>query len=468
MTRTKKLIQNSIIFTLGNIGSKLITFIMVPLYTYIFSKSEYGEIDVLITTVNLFLPIITLSIFDSVFRFSMDKKENKSAILSSGLMVTVILSLVAIIFIPLLSFWHIRFGIYFTLILIIMSIFTLIQNFARAIGHSKVYATAGIINGLTFAILNIIFLFILKLGIKGYFISYVISLFVAIIYISLMIKIWNYIDVRSFSIENTIKMLKYSIPLIPNSLAWWLTNDASRFFILAYVGVTGNGIFAVANKIPSLLNMMFNIFTQAWQISAVEEYDSSDSDSYYSSIFNTLMSYLFLIVGCILIIIKPLLNTVVSSNYTDVWEYVPVLLFSATFSNLSGFLGTVFLAAKKTTGLFTTTGIGMIVNVLFSWILTSKIGIIGTSLGGAIGFLVVMIIRLHTIKKYIYVKIDWKKFLFSLTGTIMMSCGIYLSGLNEELVLLIGLTILIVTNFSIFKLVYKLLSQFIERLNKSK
>lgn len=465
MERTKKLISNSIIFTLGNIGSKLIAFLMVPLYTYTLSSSEFGQVDVLITTVNLLLPIATLSIFDAVFRFSMDRNVDNTAILTSGLIVTVFLAFMGMLFYPVLVFANIPHTLYFILILVTTSLFTLIQNFSRAIGKSKLYATSGIVNGFMFATLNILFLVILKIGIIGYLLAYLLSLICATIYVSLMLKIWRYIKINSFSLSIVKQMLRYSIPLIPNSLAWWFTNDASRFFILAYVGVAGNGIFAVANKIPSLLNMMFNIFTQAWQISAVEEYDSKDSSLYYSSIFNTLQSFLFLVIGGILIIIKPILQFVISSDFPNVWKFVPILLFSAVFANLSAFLGTVFLAAKKTSGLFTTTVVGMVINITISWILTPYLGINGTSLGGAIGFCIVMLVRLNSINKYIHVQVDWFIFTLSMISTILMSYAIYLSGFYQYLFMGIGFAILLISNFSVIKSTYSLLKNFRSKKN---
>lgn len=460
MERTKKLISNSIIFTLGNIGSKLIAFLMVPLYTYTLSSSEFGQVDVLITTVNLFLPIATLSIFDAVFRFAMDKNANPTAVLTSGLIVTVFLAFIGMLFYPILVFFNIPHTLYFVLILVTTSLFTLIQNFSRAIGKSKLYATSGVVNGLMFASLNVLFLVVIKTGIIGYLLAYLLSLLCATVYVSLMLKIWKYIKLKSFSMTIMKQMLGYSIPLIPNSLAWWFTNDASRFFILAYVGVAGNGIFAVANKIPSLLNMVFNIFTQAWQISAVEEYDSKDSSSYYSSIFNTLQSFLFLTIGGIIIVIKPILQFAISSNFPNVWKFVPILLFSAVFANLSAFLGTVFLAAKKTSGLFTTTIVGMIINITLSWILTPHFGINGTALGGAIGFCIVMFVRLHSINKYIHVQIDWVMFILSVFSTVLMSCAIYLSGVYQYLLLGLGLTVLLGSNFSLIRSIYNFLKNY--------
>lgn len=77
MERYKKLLGNSAIFALGNLGSKLISFVLVPFYTFVLSRSQFGTVDLITSGTNFLLPVITLSIFDAVFRFTMDKHQDK-------------------------------------------------------------------------------------------------------------------------------------------------------------------------------------------------------------------------------------------------------------------------------------------------------------------------------------------------------------------------------------------------------
>lgn len=452
MERNKKLFSNSIIFTIGNLGSKFISFFMVPLYTYALTTSQFGTVDLIITTVNLFLPIASLSLFDAVFRFAMDKDADNSRVLTSGICTTLMLSMVVSLLSPLLGLLHIKYSGYFVAILISTALFTLVQNFARAIGKTLTYAVAGIVNAFTFAALNILFLIYLKTGIVGYLESYLLAILCSLIYVCISLKIWRFISVGSYSFKLTKRMLAYSIPLIPNSLAWWLTNDANRFFILTFVGVAGNGLYAVANKIPTIMNMFFNVFTQAWQISAVDEYESKDNSEYYSSVFKFLQSLLFILVGAFLFIEKPFMKVFVSADYYIAWKYIPLLLIMALFSNMSAFLGTTYLAAKKTTGILVTTILGMGINLLVSFILTPKFGIYGTSFGGMLGFFMVVMMRIKDLKNIIEIKMPWKLFTISLFGTSIMTLGLYQNNRFYELGLLgLGFFIIVCMNFEMIK-----------------
>lgn len=449
MNRTKKLFTNSIIFVIGNMGSKLISFFMVPLYTYYLSTKQFGTVDLLLTTINLCLPLVSLSLYDAVFRFIMDKKINHSQIITTAFLATVVLASISGIIISFFNFLQKPYLILFGCILLFTAIFTMFQNFVRAIGHSAIFAFSGILNTIIFATVNILLLIVLKWGILGYLLSYLIGIFSSTVFLVVKEKLWTYIRIYNFSYKQLKIMLRYSIPLIPNSLAWWLTNDASRFFILMFVGVAGNGIFAVANKLPSIINVFFNVFTQAWQISAVDEFSSKDKSKYFSSVFKYLFGIQVILVATFLFILRPFVSVLFSTQYIDAWKFVPIMLLSVLFSNLSAFLGSIYLAAKKTTGIFTTTIIGMVVNLSLSFTLTPKFGIYGTCIGGALGFLIVVLVRIRDVKKFVKIVVPWKNFIFSITLIVLMNLVLFVGDIKIRY-LLISIFYVLITRSNIF------------------
>lgn len=424
--RYKKLMNNSLTFSVGNLGSKLINFLLVPLYTYVLTTSQYGTVDVLTTTVAVFLPIVSLSIFDAVFRFLMDKNENEKSVFTNGLLVTLYSAALMMVAYPILLFLKIPFAFSFLIILFLNVLLAIFQNFTRAVGFVKIFALTGIVNAFTLGLFNILFLVIFKFGIYGYLFSIIFSLICSIIFISLTTKIWRFIDLQYLSFKEIKRFLEYSIPLIPNSLSWWMTNDASRFFILFFVGVSGNGLFAVSNKIPTILSVFFSIFAQAWQISAVSEFDQDDASDFYSKVFNLLISFSFISVGFFVLFIKPFMSIYVSSDFFKAWQYVPVLLLAATFSNFSSFLGTIYLAAKKTSGIFFTTMFGMIINVLACVLLIPVIGVHGAGVGGTLGFLTVTLLRYFQTRKILVININWRASVISFLIILIMT-GILLA-----------------------------------------
>lgn len=427
MNNYKKLLNNSIIFAIGNLGSKIIGILMVPLYTYYFTTGDYGRLDLITTTVNLIVPICTLSIFEATFRFAMDKDENPKSILTNTLVVTV----GGIFFLILLSpFFMINKTISKNLIYVILlisfqSIQVLFAQFIRAIDKIKLFALNGILMAVNLALLNILFIVVLKWGLSGYLLSLVLSNLAAILIFFFYGKLWRFIDLKLIEKKTLHRLLIYSVPLIPNTFLWWLTNVSNRYFIVLFMSASANGLFAVANKIPTLLSMLNSIFTQAWQISAVEEFDSKN-ENFYSDMFNVLAFILFLGSSIILLVLKPVFSIIIANNFFESWKYVPILLLGVIYSSFSNFYGVNYLAAKRTSGVLKTTIYGGFANILLNLILIPTLGLNGAGLATAISFCIIWILRIKDSKNIIDIKIDKKRLIIMNILFISQSALMYL------------------------------------------
>ena len=95
--RNKYLAKNTAVFIIGNIGTKLINFLMVPLYTYALSTEQYGTVDLITTLVMMLAPILILNVNESILRYSLDQERNKNEILSIGI-VSIVFAFVLALF----------------------------------------------------------------------------------------------------------------------------------------------------------------------------------------------------------------------------------------------------------------------------------------------------------------------------------------------------------------------------------
>lgn len=408
MNKYKKLLNNSVLFAIGNLGSKLITILMVPFYTYELSTTQFGDVDLITTTVNMFLPIISLSAFDAVLRFVMDKKEKKEVILTNALFITLCGSIFFLFILLAASFLkNIKNLEYLYLILVSQVIQSTFSEYARAIGKIKLFALNGILGTFVTAISNIILIHNFKLGIDGYLISMIVASFSCIVFLYYKLHLCYKIQIKYIKINQLKKILKYSIPLIPNALSWWATNASNRYIILFFLGMSANGLFAVANKIPSILSILNSIFFQSWQLSAIEEFESDSKDEYYTNIFSAYIQLLFICTSGIIFILRIFLKFWVSSAYYSCWKIVPFLLLSVIYSSISSFLGTNYIAAKKTVGVMTTTFIGAIINVIFCLLFIPYFGVNGAGIASALSFLFICVYRLRDTQKFVRIKIDY-------------------------------------------------------------
>mgnify|MGYP003297786534 CR=1 FL=1 len=394
------LLKNSLIFTLANFGNKLITFIMVPLYTYVLEPEAYGTIDIVTTTSSLVIPIVFMCVSDAVMRYTMSTKYEKEDILTNGIFIY--FQGLLITFFAMLLFG--RFPIieqykwFFFGVLASNGLLLIFNQFLRSIDKVKEFAINGVLYTFSFVSCNIIFLLWLKRGINGYLCSMIIANTICIIYAFIMARAWRYL-VKHPSKEVLKIMLKYSVPLIPNSLMWWIMDASDKFVIAYFLGVNANGIYAIAKKLPTIIDTFHGIFNQAWQISAIQENDTDNAIEFTSSIYKTYTILLFCVVSLLMVVSRPMVKYLLAAEYSESWKYIPLLLLSVALSSLSGLLSANFIANEKTGIIFKTTVYGAIINTVLNIVMIPIMGINGAAFATAFSFLVVLLIREQRIIK---------------------------------------------------------------------
>lgn len=103
MDKYKKLISNTMIFAIGTFSSKVLVFLLMPLYTRVLNNADYGVVDLIIQTGNLLIPIVSVGIINAVVRFGLDDSTSKSDVFSTGF-ITILCGFTALVlFQPLLA-----------------------------------------------------------------------------------------------------------------------------------------------------------------------------------------------------------------------------------------------------------------------------------------------------------------------------------------------------------------------------
>ncbi|RYL98453.1 polysaccharide biosynthesis protein [Sporolactobacillus sp. THM7-7] len=429
MNRYKKLAVNSIIFAVGNFGSKLISLLLVPLYTYYLSTEQFGTVDLITTTITLLLPFFTMSVYEAVLRFVMDRNYDRRSVLSNALILTGIGLLIAFFIYPIFVriFPFHDFMLYFYLFLFTKSVNNSLMQFIRAEGKVKLFASVGIISALIVLIGSLIFLVQWNMGTAGYLLSLISADLVSCAIMILFGKVYRHFSIRSLDLNLLREMLIYSMPLIPNALMWWIMAVSDRYFITYFVGIGANGLYAMANKIPNILNMVNSIFFQAWQMSAIEEAGSKEKDTFFTNVFHIFATTMFLCTSGLLVFLKLLMEIVIAPAFYQAWAYVPFLLLAVVFASFSGFLGTNYIAAKKTMGAFRTSVIGALVNVALNFMLIPTIGTNGASLSTMISFLVIWILRMIETSRFVTIQLNLWKMSAALAVLLIQIAVLYLS-----------------------------------------
>lgn len=403
MSRYKVLFNNTLIFTISNFASKILSFLMLPLYTRVLSSEEFGSGDLVVLTVSLLMPTLTLSIAEGALRFALDENEDKKQVFSFGLKIIFIGFLLLVLLFPLILIIPVinDFALLFYLIYFSQTLNRYCNQFIRGINKIKLIGIVGVIQTFVTVVSNIFLLVVFKYGVEGFLLSIVIANTVAFLVLFIFGGLSKYIILQTTNKRLNLGMIKYSLPLTPNSLSWWLNNSANRYVISVYSGISELGLFSAASRIPTILITFQNIFMQAWQLSAITEFNKKNSAEFFSQTYK--MLNFAMVVGCsvLILLIKPISAILFGTEFSDAWKLVPFLLISVIFGALSGFLGSINVAVKKTKTLFTTTLVGASIGVVLNLIFVPKYGAIAASVIAAISYFVIWIMRVLESKKYI-------------------------------------------------------------------
>lgn len=407
----KTLMSNTILISIGTFSSKLLVFLMTRFYTGFLAPSDYSTADLITQTANLLFPIISLGVTEGVFRFALDKAEDRRSVFSSGFFIITLGAVLFGVIVPILCLVKDFQGFIWLIVVYTMAscYHSLCAQYIRALGKTGLFAVQGIINTAMVIVLNIVFLAGFRLGVTGYVLSVVVADSLCTLFLFIKEKLWREM---TFKINKSVAwaILKYSIPLIPTTVFWWITSVSDRYMVNGIIGSEANGLYAVSYKLPTLLTLVSTIFMQAWQFSAVTEEgkDLEEHARFFGGVWRSFQAVMFLAGSVVIAFAKPAMMLLTTDEYYSAWEYVPLLSISMVFTAFVSFLGTVYVVRKKSNVSFITSIPGPLSNILLNFLLIpSLLGVQGAAIATVTSYLLVFVIRMLNVKKYISFKLYW-------------------------------------------------------------
>ena len=201
-------------------------------------------------------------------------------------------------------------------------------------------------------------------------------------------------------------MLKYSIPMMPTIILWWIINVSDRYMITYFIDSSANGLYTAASKIPNFVIMFSSIFIDAWQLSAVDEYDNDGKAEFFTKVFRIYSGGVFTASAGLILFCQLFTKILVADSYYDSWQYVPILIISTTLSCFVNFLASVYMASKKTVMGTVTAFAGAVTNFVLNLILIPILGANGATIATVSAFVVVFVTRAINTRKYVKINFN--------------------------------------------------------------
>lgn len=410
MSKKTALMKNTMIIFCGKVCTQLISFFLLPLYTGYLSTGDYGVVDLITTYVTLLVPIITLELEMSIFRYLVDSrgkdKEIKKLMSNNFLILLISLCIFTFIYIIVIQFFKFDFK---WLILFDIIICTLSGNFlqiSRGMGKTLDYSISCIITGAFTIVSNILLIAVLRLGARGMIISMALANGLGALYLFVRLRLYKLINFKLVDKRLIKDMYHYSIPLVPNGISWWIVNVSDRSIISFFLGAGANGLYAVSNKFSTILSSLLGIFNLSWSESAALHINSPDRDEFFSDISNTVIK-LFTSLGVGMIACIPFVfPLLINSKYNDAYFQIPILVLGAVFNVVICLYSAIYIAKKMTKQVASVSIIGAIINIIINVIFIKYIGLYAASISTAVSYFVMMVYRHIDLKKYIDIKYE--------------------------------------------------------------
>lgn len=429
-SRGKYLAKNTLIFTLGDIGSKIISFFLIPLYTNHLSTRQYGTADLITTIATVAVPVITLNIGEALMRFGLDKDADHEKNTQIGSFMLLVATIIGLVIFPICGritdVSSYAGYVYFYILSLAASQIYLCD--LRGKEMLLKYSIGSILVTFLTAIFNIVFLVGMHMGIEGYLMAYGIANFATAIYALIAGKGYRAFGFSRLDKRLMRQMAKYSFVLIPNAFMWWIMNSSDRIMVTAMVGAAANGIYAISYKIPSIVSTATNIFNRAWSYSAIREENAVDEVEYNNQMLRMLTGLVMLVGIFILAITKPFLRIYVAPSYYEAWKYTPFLVVGFVYMTVGSFVATSYTVHKDSFGFLFSGMTGAGINIVLNAILIPFWKVYGSAFATCVSYIAAFVFRYYHTKKYMDYNIHTLEFI---VGSILLVVSSFCMFINN-------------------------------------
>ena len=448
MNRTKYLMKNTAILFISNFASKILIFFLLPVYTSVLTTAEYGISDLITTTVHILYIFLTLYVANGIIRFTMNKASDHNEMLSIGIYVTVISSIIvsgvsaAAFSLNLFPSMNPFYG-YLSLIFAFNCLEAMLSAFSKGKERIRLIGIAGIVSTAVRVTSNILLLVVFPLGINGYLLSAVFS-HVASCVVYVTGGLLKGAKLVKPSIVEVRKLIKYSAPIAATEVGWLICTSSDKYIVSWLLGNSATGLISAAHRLPTILTAFTSVFIQAWTLSAIKESENTNKSSYYTRMFNYYNAFA-ITTGAVLILTSKLIGSFLfRGEFQIAWVYTPIYLTALVINTMSSFAGSIISAGTDTKPLFTSTLAGAILNLILDVILIKYMGIFGAGIATALSYILIGTMRMRTVKKDFDLRIDYKRMLSSILVLCVLTATMILTEHSFYYIISVLLTALVI------------------------
>ena len=356
-----KLAGNTMIFAISSFSSKLLTLIVQPFLTYAMRDVQsMGVSKLLSQCANLLIPLVSMGMSNAIIRFGLDKGNSKKQVFTNGLLTILLGYGVLLLCWPLLSLAPGigDYGVFLCIYVLTSCLRTLCTQFIRSRQLNRLVGIDGVLCTFATLMFYVLYLVVLDMGAEGYLLAIICGDVTSSLFLFCTGKLWRYIDFRFINRALWREMLRFSLPMIPAQISFWIINASDMFFVK--------------------------------QLSAVTE--EKGRSHFFSTVFRSYASVMFCCAAGILWLCRPVM-LIMKSSYFDAWQFVPYLTLAAVFTCFTQFMNSIYVVYKRSTHSLYTMMAGAVANCVMNYLGILWFGPVGVTYASFLAMVLVFVLR---------------------------------------------------------------------------
>lgn len=395
-----KTARNVVLYTIGEIIPRVLSFLLLPVLTRYLTTSDYGISSYINTVVTFLYVLTTLSINSYALRtyYKVETEIEKKKLLGNIFLFlsgwgVVMLGLEALFFPILLKTFSVQvpFFPYFLLGLIInfFDVVSLIPLVTYRVNEdAKGFVLLSVGRTVLQYLLILLLIVYFNMGLLGSFLGRLIACLPFFIIYILILKRRGIFNINAAQIKDA---LRFSLPLLPGALSYLAISLLDRVILERFVSLSDLGIYSVASTLALTLNIVIQGLYRSFEQKIYKEHSNT---SYYQTVDKLYRFYivsLYVPAFCMILFAKEILVFFTASQYFSAENYVIYLVVAVVISGINIFLGTTLIAEGKRKIISYASTTAAIISFISNLLFIKYFGVLGACIASILSFFVVFI-----------------------------------------------------------------------------
>jgi O-antigen/teichoic acid export membrane protein len=432
----RRLLKEASLYSLSSLLARGFSFITVPVFTRILSPADYGALDLLSYVAVLAPLMIGCALDQAVGRFYLDADiapEERRRIASTGLFYNLgAFALVGLLLAPaadsIANGWlagqvgpgTVRIVLLF---MWIQSIFYITNNQLRYMFRAKAFALSNVGNTVLSTAASLVFIVWLDLGVAGAFLGQALGQLVFS-----MVSIYLARDCYRIVFDPALlrRMLVYSLPLVPGTLAFFVMQYVDRYILNEMRGLAEVGIYGMGARIASLVNLFLMGFQSAWYPHVMAAFREPGAPERFRRVFEVYVVVTVALLVLLSLFGHEILLLLTTPEFAQGYVVVPPLVLGAVMATIANYFSYgIQIAEKNHYRMWLNLG-ALVFTVTMNLLLVPVLGALGAALANAGSFVLLALASLAVSQRFYRVPYAWSRVLPVLAVGIVLSHAVIL------------------------------------------